>query len=224
VVTSRLPGQACPLRVNGFRFGRALAGVARSILFHTHSLSGASPDWPAVQHRSAPSQDHHAESLKIMRWFWIDRFIEFESGRQAKAIKNVSLSEEHLHDHFPGFPVMPCSLIMEGMAQTGGILLGETHQFQHLVFLAKIPKFISHRNARPGDQLVYTASLIEAREEGGMAAVTAHCGEELVAEAEIVFAHLSPAEAGIPGGVSQKNVVEVGLAGILADAGIKKAE
>jgi 3-hydroxyacyl-[acyl-carrier-protein] dehydratase len=117
---------------------------------------------------------------------------------------------------------MPCSLIMEGMAQTGGILLGETHQFQHLVFLAKIPKFISHRPARPGDQLIYTATLLEARDEGGMTGVTAHCGEELVAEAEIVFAHLSESEAGIPPGVSQKNVVEVGLAGILADAGIKK--
>lgn len=157
-----------------------------------------------------------------MRWFWIDRFIAFESGKRAQAVKNVSLSEEHLHDHFPGFPVMPCSLIMEGMAQTGGILLGETHQFQHLVFLAKIPKFVSHRPARPGDQLVYTATLLESRNEGGMVSVTAHCGEDLVAEAEIVFAHLSQEEAGIPPGVSQKNVVEVGLASILADAGIQK--
>jgi 3-hydroxyacyl-[acyl-carrier-protein] dehydratase len=157
-----------------------------------------------------------------MRWFWIDRFIEFESGRQAKAIKNITLAEEHLHDHFPGYPVMPGSLILEGMAQTGGILLGETHNFEHLVFLAKVPKFISHRPARPGDQLIYTAILLEARDEGGMVSVTAHCGPELVAEAEIVFAHLSEAEAGIPPGASQKNVVEVGLAGILAESGIGK--
>ena len=157
-----------------------------------------------------------------MRWFWIDKFIEFESGKQAKAVKNVTLAEDHLHDHFPGFPVMPGSLIMEGMAQTGGILLGETHQFKHLVFLAKVPKFISHRPARPGDQLIYTATLEEARDEGGMVSVTAHCGEELVAESQIVFAHLSEDEAGIPPGVSQKNVVEVGLAGILAEAGIGK--
>ena len=38
-----------------------------------------------------------------MRWYWIDRFIEFESGRYAKAIKNISLAEEYLHDHFPGY-------------------------------------------------------------------------------------------------------------------------
>ena len=54
-----------------------------------------------------------------MRWFWIDRFTEFESGSSATAIKNVSLAEEHLHDHFPGVPLMPNSLIIEGIAQTG---------------------------------------------------------------------------------------------------------
>ncbi|WP_437203181.1 3-hydroxyacyl-ACP dehydratase FabZ family protein [Planctomicrobium sp. SH664] len=151
-----------------------------------------------------------------MRWFWIDRFLEFESGKQARAVKNVSLSEEHLHDHFPGFPVMPCSLIMEGMAQTGGILLGESHNFKYLVFLAKIPKFVSHRSARPGDQLIYTAQLQESREEGGMTTVTAHCQDELVAEAEIVFSHLTEAQAGIPANVSQKNVVQVALAEILS--------
>ncbi|HWL09757.1 MAG TPA: 3-hydroxyacyl-ACP dehydratase FabZ family protein [Planctomicrobium sp.] len=157
-----------------------------------------------------------------MRWFWVDRFIEFKSGELARSIKNVSLAEEHLHDHFPGFPVMPCSLIMEGMAQTGGILLGESHKFKYLVFLAKVPKFVSHRPARPGDQLIYTAKLLEAREEGGMTSVTAHCGDELVAEAEIVFANLTEEDAGIPAGVNQKNVVEAGLASLLAEAGVKK--
>ena len=74
-----------------------------------------------------------------MRWFWIDRFTEFQSGQTATAIKNVTLAEEHLHDHFPGFPVMPASLMLEGMAQTGGILLGEKHHFEHIVILAKVP-------------------------------------------------------------------------------------
>ena len=152
-----------------------------------------------------------------MRWFWIDKFVTFESGKSAQAVKNVSLAEEHLHDHFPGFPVMPCSLIMEGMAQTGGILLGEVNQFEYLVFLAKVPKFKSHRPARPGDQLIYTATLVYAREEGGMTEVTAHCGEELVAQAEIVFAHLKAEDAGIPENLSQKNVVEAGLSGLLAE-------
>ena len=81
---------------------------------------------------------------KLMRWYWIDRFIEFESGSYAKAVKNVTLAEEHLHDHFPGFAVMPASLMIEGMAQTGGILLGETHDFARIVILAKVPKMAFH--------------------------------------------------------------------------------
>ena len=55
-----------------------------------------------------------------MRWFWIDRFEEFVSGQSAVAIKNFSLGEETFHGYFPGHPVMPGSLILEGIAQTGG--------------------------------------------------------------------------------------------------------
>lgn len=152
-----------------------------------------------------------------MRWFWIDRFIEFDSGKSAKAVKNVSLAEEHLHDHFPGFPVMPGSLMLEGMAQTGGILLGETHGFQHIVILAKVPKVIYHSWAVPGDTLIYTAELLEARPEGGITRVTANVGERLVAEAEIVFVHLDQtAGAALPKHVDQKNFVfELGLMSIL---------
>ncbi|MGC4005322.1 MAG: hypothetical protein QM811_20245 [Pirellulales bacterium] len=55
-----------------------------------------------------------------MRWFWFDRYTEFESGRHATGIKNVSLAEEHLHDHFPGAPTMPNSLIIEGLRSAAG--------------------------------------------------------------------------------------------------------
>lgn len=44
-----------------------------------------------------------------MRWIWIDRFEKFVSGSEAWAVKNVSMAEDHLHDHFPGYPVMPAS-------------------------------------------------------------------------------------------------------------------
>lgn len=151
-----------------------------------------------------------------MRWFWIDRFIEFESGKRATAVKNVTLAEEHLHDHYPGFPVMPGSLIIEGMAQTGGILLGETHNFKHIVILAKVPKAVFHSWAVPGDTLHYKAELLDARDEGGMVSVTATCGERLVAEAEIFFAHVDQMNADIPAGADQKNFVfELGLMSIL---------
>ena len=64
-----------------------------------------------------------------MRWFWIDRFDEFVRGKHATAVKNVSLAEEHLHDHFPGTALMPNSLVVEGMAQTAGLLVADAIEF-----------------------------------------------------------------------------------------------
>jgi 3-hydroxyacyl-[acyl-carrier-protein] dehydratase len=125
-----------------------------------------------------------------MRWIWIDKFIEFESGKRAKAIKNLTLAEEHLHDHFPGFPVMPNSLIVEGLAQTGGLLVGEYNQFKEKVILAKIPAARFHFPAIPGDTLVYTTVIEYIQEHGAMVKATSHVGDRLQAEMEIVFAHL----------------------------------
>ncbi|MCH8031309.1 MAG: beta-hydroxyacyl-ACP dehydratase, partial [Bacteroidetes bacterium] len=59
-----------------------------------------------------------------MRWIWIDTFVAFETGKRASAVKNVTLAEDHLHDYIPGYPIMPPSLMIEGMAQTAGILVG----------------------------------------------------------------------------------------------------
>jgi len=150
-----------------------------------------------------------------MRWIWIDRFIEFERGVSAKAVKNVSLAEEHLHDHFPGFAVMPGSLMIEGMAQTGGILLGETEDFERIVILAKVPKVSFHSWACPGDTLVYSAKLINVRDEGGVVECEAHVGDRLVAEAEIVFAHVDQDGFG-SGAIDQKSFVfSMNLLGVL---------
>jgi len=141
-----------------------------------------------------------------MRWYWIDKFIEFESGRRARSVKNVSLAEEHLHDHFPGFPVMPGSLMIEGMAHTGGILMGVHYKFEYNVILAKVPKVTFHSWACPGDQLIYTADLQDASTEGGRVTVTANVGERLVAEAEIVFVHLNSDDPQLSR-IDQKNFV-----------------
>jgi 3-hydroxyacyl-[acyl-carrier-protein] dehydratase len=125
-----------------------------------------------------------------MRWIWIDRFLEFESGQRARAVKNLSLAEDHFADHFPGYPVMPAALILEGLAQTGGILVGEAKEFQEKVVLAKIPRATFRRDLLAGETLIYETRILVLREEGASIAGQVFVGDELVAEAEIFFAHL----------------------------------
>src|ERR1700720_2634016 len=105
-----------------------------------------------------------------MRWIWIDRFVEFRSGKSARAVKNLSLAEDHFADHFPGYPVMPAPLILEGLAQTGGILVGEANQFKERVVLAKVPKAIFPREMLAGEKLVYEAEILHLRPAGAAVA------------------------------------------------------
>src|SRR5436189_1033939 len=95
-----------------------------------------------------------------MRWIWIDRFTSFESGKSARAVKNLSLAEDHFADHFPGYPVMPAALMLEGLAQTGGILVGEANDFKEKVVLAKIVRASFQREALAGQQLLYDVELL----------------------------------------------------------------
>ena len=125
-----------------------------------------------------------------MRWFWIDRIIEFESGRRSRAIKNVTLAEEHLNDYLPGYPVMPASLIVEGLAQTGGLLVAEHNRFEERVVLAKVSRATFHALACPGETLTYTATIQDVQPEGAIVQGPSHVGERLQAEIDLMFAHL----------------------------------
>jgi 3-hydroxyacyl-[acyl-carrier-protein] dehydratase len=125
-----------------------------------------------------------------MRWFWIDRFVEFERGRRAVAIKNVSLVEEEIDDYTPGFPIIASSLMVEGMAQTAGLLIGEMSGFEHRVVLAKIGKAEFARSVVPGETLYYEATISDVKRDGAMASATARVGDEVVAEVEFMFAFL----------------------------------
>lgn len=125
-----------------------------------------------------------------MRWYWIDRFIEFVSGEYATSIKNVSLGEVHLHQNFYSHPVMPNSLVVEGMAQTGGLLLGEASQYQSKLVLAKVSKVRFFFAARPGDTLTYTSRILNQSAEGALLSGTSHVGDRLQAESEFYLAAL----------------------------------
>jgi 3-hydroxyacyl-[acyl-carrier-protein] dehydratase len=125
-----------------------------------------------------------------MRWIWIDRFTAFEPGKSATAVKCLSHAEDHFAEHFPSFPVMPATLLLEGLAQTGGILVGEANLFREKVILAKIPSAKFHRDVTAGETLTYQADLLSLRPEGAVVSGKITCGDDPVCEAEIFFAHL----------------------------------
>jgi 3-hydroxyacyl-[acyl-carrier-protein] dehydratase len=131
-----------------------------------------------------------------MRWIWIDKFIEFNSGDSATAIKNVTLAEEHLHDHFPGFPVMPECLMIEAMAQTAGILVGEAKKFEEKVILAKIKRAVFFDFVLPGDTLKIRAQIDSIAEEAASTSGKITCGEKLIAEIDLMFSHIDQNLAG----------------------------
>lgn len=141
-----------------------------------------------------------------MRWVWIDSFVEFRRRQFARAVKNLSLAEDYFADHFPGCPVMPATLILEGLAQTGGMLVGEANDYTEKVILAKIVWAKFHREAIAGEQLVFDVEILHMRAEGASTrgkvfavqpgrAISNGAPSDLVAEAEIFFAHLDQARS-----------------------------
>ena len=131
-----------------------------------------------------------------MRWIWIDRFESFTSGDSAVAVKNVTLAEEHLHDHFPGFPVMPEALMIEAMAQTAGILVGEAKNFEEKVILAKIKKAVFFDYVRPGDTLKLHAKIESIAPEAAGTVGRITRDEKLIAEIDLMFSHIDKNLAG----------------------------
>ncbi len=136
-----------------------------------------------------------------MRWMWIDRIVELVPRERLVAIKHVSLAEDHLSDHFaatptlPAQPIMPASLIIEGMAQTAGILVGHAARFNENVILAKIQKARLDADATPGATLRYTAT-IQRLDQSGAATLGAveliepGADPETIGQIDLMFSHV----------------------------------
>jgi 3-hydroxyacyl-[acyl-carrier-protein] dehydratase len=131
-----------------------------------------------------------------MRWIWIDKFVEFEPGRRAVSVKNVTLAEEHVHDHFPGFPMMPECLMIEAMAQTAGILVGHANDFREKVILAKISKAVFFDFVTPGDSLRLEAQIGTIAPEAAGTTGRITRGDQLIAQIDLMFSHIDQNLAG----------------------------
>jgi 3-hydroxyacyl-[acyl-carrier-protein] dehydratase len=100
-----------------------------------------------------------------MRFSLIDRVDELEPGRHIAARKNLTMAEEYLADHFPGFPVMPGVLMLEAMTQAGAWLIRASEDFAHSIVVLKEARNVKYGNfVEPGQTLHVTAEIIKQDE------------------------------------------------------------
>ena len=119
----------------------------------------------------------------------VDRIIEIEPMKRAVGIKNVTANEQFFQGHFPGKPIMPGVLLLEAMAQVGGVamLYGEEFSGKLAVF-AGIDRVKFRKPVVPGDQVRMVAEIIKMRGTMGKIWAEAFVDGELVAEGEFLFA------------------------------------
>ena len=120
----------------------------------------------------------------------VDRILELDLGKTITGLKNVSMGEPFFQGHFPGEPVMPGVLILEGMAQVGAVLAymsNDTEEGQ-LVYFAGLDKVRFRQIVRPGDQLILKLELIRQKRKIIKMSGKAYVDDVLVTEAELLAA------------------------------------
>ena len=119
----------------------------------------------------------------------VDRIIEYVPGERATGIKNVSINEPHFQGHFPGRPLMPGVLIVEAMAQVGGILaLSQVPDPEnYLTYFLKMDEVKFKNKVVPGDTLIFNLKLLTPIRRGIVQMKgTAYVGDKIVSEAVLM--------------------------------------
>ncbi len=115
----------------------------------------------------------------------VDRVLELEPGKRARAIKNVTINEAFFAGHFPGRPVMPGVLVIEALAQVAGILLihDRVDREEYLIYLAGVDRARFRRPVGPGDQLVLDVEIVRLRPTFAKVRGVARVAGQVAAEA-----------------------------------------
>ena len=144
-----------------------------------------------------------------MRFILIDKVISLEAGMQIKTVKNVSLSEEYLADHFPTFPVLPGVLLLEGLIESASWLVRQTENFAHSMILLEQARNVKYKSfLAPGAQIEYTVEAKTIEENvSSFAGVGVSQGERIV-EARFGLRHFNLADANSAMAPVDANVIE----------------
>ncbi len=121
----------------------------------------------------------------------VDRVLDVVPGKSIVAVKNVSANEAYFQGHFPGYPVMPGVLIIEALAQAGGVLAWESVSAEEriwILYLVGVEETRFKQTVRPGDQLTMHVELTKRRRNLWRFAARAEVDGKLVAETQILMA------------------------------------
>jgi len=126
----------------------------------------------------------------------IDRILEIEPGKRAVALKNVSMDEPYFQGHFPKEPVMPSILILEALAQTGGLAFHSSfgREEETVPFLARIDEFRLKGKVVPGDSMILEAEIEHIFSNLAKVKVQARVEKKIVAEGMLVLAKAPSSE------------------------------
>src|SRR6056297_2705410 len=120
----------------------------------------------------------------------VDRIEEIEEGKRVNGYKNVSINEPFFQGHFPGHPIMPGVLVVEAMAQCGGVLMMSLLEQPEtkLVYFSSIDKCRFRKPVLPGDQVEFELEMLKFRRHACKMQGVARVAGEVVAEAELLAA------------------------------------
>jgi 3-hydroxyacyl-[acyl-carrier-protein] dehydratase len=118
----------------------------------------------------------------------VDRILELEPGKRAVGLKNVSVNEDFFNGHFPGQAMMPGVLILESMAQVGGVLLLSDESMKgKLAVIAGVENMRFRKPVVPGDALISEVEVTHLRKSFGKVKMTGRVNDEVVASCEMTF-------------------------------------
>lgn len=149
-----------------------------------------------VQLNDQPGQEQELDAEAIMKilphrqpFLFVDKITHLEKGRRAQGIKNVTINDYFFKGHFPGRPVMPGVLVVEAMAQVGGVMMLSAKDNQgKLAFFMAANNIKWRKPVLPGDQLILEVEVVKLKSKTGRVRGRAKVGDKLVAEADLMFA------------------------------------